>query len=147
MAVRLMEPPPERTFGAGMDTIELLRSVLFLRPLSDDDLESLAARVHEVTFAAGTRFITEGHVEDDAYVIAAGSADVSVRGRRVRRISRGDVVGEMAALVSKPRSASVTATTELRVVVLTGQFLRDLLRDHPNVAAVLSREISSRASG
>jgi CRP-like cAMP-binding protein len=130
-----------------MDKIELLRSVLFLRPLPDDVLEAIAGSVHEVTFAPGTRFITEGHVEDDAYLIADGTAEISLRGARVRGISRGDVVGEMAAIARRPRSASVTAVTQVRVLTFTGEFLRDLLRDHPNVAAVLSREMSSRGSG
>ncbi len=128
----------------GMDKAELLRSVSFLKPLSDDTLESLAADIHEVVFAPGTRFITEGQVEDDAYVIADGSAEVSVRGRRVRRIAQGEVVGEMAAVATDRRTASVTATTQVRALVLTGAFLRDLMQKHPNVAAVLAREMSLR---
>jgi CRP/FNR family transcriptional regulator, cyclic AMP receptor protein len=128
-----------------MDRVKLLRSVLFLRPLSDDVLESIASAVHAVTFAPGTRFITEGQMEDDAYLIADGEAEVSVRNGRIRTLTSGEMVGEMAAIASRPRTASVTALTTVTALVLTGEFLRDLMRENPNVAAVIAREMSSRA--
>ena len=127
------------------DHIELLRTVLFFKPLADDVLEEIAERVHEVTFAPGTRFITERSMDDDAFILVDGEAEVSLNGRRVRTLGRGDVVGEMAAVAARPRTASVTALTKVRAIVLTGQFLRGLMREHPNVAAVLAREMSSRA--
>jgi CRP-like cAMP-binding protein len=123
---------------------ELLRSVVFFKPLSDDVLDQVAGEIHQVTFAPGTRFITEGQMDDDAFVIVDGEAEVSVRGSRIRSLGAGDVVGEMAAVAGRPRSASVTATTELRALVLTAPYLRDLMREHPGVAAVLSREMSFR---
>jgi CRP/FNR family cyclic AMP-dependent transcriptional regulator len=125
--------------------VGLLRSVPFLKPLDDVALGEVTERLHEVTFAPGTRFITEGSMDDEAFVIVDGEAEVSLHGRRVRTLDRGQIVGEMAAVASRPRTASVTALTEVRAIVLTGEFLRGLMREHPNVAAVLAREMSARA--
>jgi CRP-like cAMP-binding protein len=50
----------------------------------------------------------------------------------------------MAAVSARPRTASVTATSNVRAYVLTGPYLRDLMREHPNMAAVLSREMAFR---
>ena len=127
-----------------MTKIELLRSVVFFRPLADDVLETIAAAIHEVTFAPGTRFITEGQVDDEAFLIVEGEAEVSTHRSRIRTIGAGQIVGEMAAVSSRPRTASVTATSHVHAYVLTGPYLRDLMREHPNMAAVLSREMAFR---
>ena len=108
---------------------------------------ALAEKIHVVTFAPGTRFITEGQMDDDAYLIADGVAEVSVRNGRIRTLTSSEMVGEIAAIASRPRTASVTALTSVTALVFTGEFLRDLMRDNPNVAAVIAREMSSRTSG
>ena len=81
-----------------MTKIELLRSVVFFRPLDDDVLETIAEAIHEVTFAPGTRFITEGQVDDEAFLIVEGEAEVSTHRSRIRTIGAGQIVGEMAAV-------------------------------------------------
>jgi CRP/FNR family transcriptional regulator, cyclic AMP receptor protein len=134
-----------RTVSEGdMGKIDLLRGVVFFKPLDDDVLETIAEAIHEVTFAPGTRFITQGQVDDAAFLIVDGQAEVSTHSRRIRTLGPGSIVGEMAAVSSRPRTASVTATSEVRAYVLTGAYLRDLMRDHPNMAAVLSREMAFR---
>jgi CRP-like cAMP-binding protein len=127
-----------------MTKVDLLRTVVFFKPLSDDVLTTIADAIHEVNFAPGTRFITEGQVDDEAFLIVEGQAEVTTHGRRLRTLGPGAIVGEMAAVSSRPRTASVTATSEVHAYVLTGAYLRDLMRDHPNMAAVLSREMAFR---
>lgn len=125
--------------------IELLRSVPFLKPLADDVLAQVAEELHEASFVPGTRFITQGSMDDEAFILVDGEAEVSLNGRPIRTLRRADVVGEVAAAMARPRTASVTALTTVRAIILTGEFLRGLMREHPNVAAVLAREMSSRA--
>jgi CRP/FNR family cyclic AMP-dependent transcriptional regulator len=128
----------------GMTKVDLLRTVVFFKPLSEDVLTTIAEAIHEVQFAPGTRFITEGQVDDEAFLIVDGQAEVTIRSRYIRTIQPGQIVGEMAAVSSRPRSASVTATSNVHAYVLTGPYLRDLMREHPNMAAVLSREMAFR---
>lgn len=127
-----------------MSKVELLRTVVFFKPLDDHVLETIAEAIHEVTFAPGTRFITEGQIDDEAFLIVEGEAEVTIRSRYIRTIRPGQIVGEMAAVSSRPRSASVTAISKVYAYVLTGPYLRDLMREHPNMAAVLSREMAFR---
>ena len=130
-----------------MTVVELLRSVAVFTPLDDDVLEALAEESRRVTFAPGTRFITEGQMDDDAYLIVSGEADVSVRGRPVGRRGPGDVIGEVAAVTARPRTASVTAVTAVEVLVLTRGVLRGLMQRFPNFASVMARAMSQLASG
>ena len=130
-----------------MTVIELLRSVAVFKPLDDDVLEALAADARQVTFPTGTRFITEGQMDDDAYLIVSGEAEVSVRKRSVGRRGPGDVIGEVAAVTARPRTASVTATTTVEALVITREVMRGLMRRFPNFASVMARAMSQLSSG
>src|SRR5687768_17512886 len=94
-----------------MTEVELLRGVAVFKPLDDEVLQALADSARRVTFQPGTRFITEGQMDDDAYLIIRGEAEVSVRGRLVAKRGPGDMIGEVSAVTARPRTASVTATT------------------------------------
>jgi CRP-like cAMP-binding protein len=52
------------------------------------------------------------------------------------------VIGEVAAVTARPRTASVTATTEVQALVLTREVLRGLMRRFPNFASVMARAMS-----
>src|ERR671914_1733331 len=109
-----------------MTEVELLRSVAMFKPLDADVLRALVEAARRVRFTPGTRFITEGQIDDDAYLIIEGEALVSVRGRVIAKREAGDVIGEVAAVTARPRTASVTATTSVQALVLTPEVLRDL---------------------
>ena len=59
-------------------------------------------------------------------------------------VTTGDVVGELAVLSGHPRNATVTAETELRVLVLTHRGLNQLLDDIPGLAKHMLYEVTSR---
>jgi CRP-like cAMP-binding protein len=126
------------------DKIEIFRRLPYFTTLDETVLERIAEASHEIRFPSGTRFITEGQLDDDVFFIVTGTAEVVHRGRRLRTLSAGDVVGEMAATTFGTRTATVTATTDVAALVLTGEFLRDVMQAFPKVAAVLSREMSFR---
>jgi CRP-like cAMP-binding protein len=130
-----------------MTVVELLRGVPVFRPVDDDVLQAIADEARRVTFSPGTRFITEGQMDDDAYLIVSGEAEVSVRNRAVARRGPGDMIGEVAAVTARARTASVTARTSVDALVLTPEVLRDMMRRFPNFAAVMTRAMSQLASG
>ena len=127
--------------------VELLRGVAVFKPLDDDVLQALAEEARRVRFAPGTRFITEGQIDDDAYLIVSGEAEVSLRGRVLLKRGPGDMIGEVAAVTARPRTASVTAKTAVQAIVLTPEVLRGLMRRFPSFAAVMSRAMSQLESG
>jgi CRP-like cAMP-binding protein len=76
-------------------------------------LERLAIEAVEVRVAAGSRVVTEGEPGETFYVIARGTAAVTREGLPIRELGPGSWFGELALLDDSPRSATVTAQTDL----------------------------------
>jgi hypothetical protein len=93
--------------------LALLRGVPMLRLLPLTVLEQVASDLTAVQFGAGAEVIRQGEVGDRFYIVAEGTADVSVDGRLVRRLQAGESYGEIALLRDVPRTASVTASGDL----------------------------------
>ena len=74
---------------------------------------------------AGTAVFSEGDAGDGYYIVRQGEAEVASGGAVLRRLSRGDGFGELALLFGRPRSATVTAVTDL---VLAGLARNDFAR-------------------
>jgi len=107
-------------------------------------------------FRAGERVVTEGERGDAAYIIEAGHLDVfkNIQGEQVlvRRLGPGDVFGETAVLTGEARTASVIATEDSTLKVITGDSLNRELDRNPWLAAfvrslaMLFRETDGRLS-
>jgi MFS family permease len=98
--------------------LALLRGVPMLRLLPLTVLEQVASDLTAVHVAAGAEVIRQGEVGDRFYIVAEGTADVSVDGRQVRRLQAGESYGEIALLRDVPRTASVTASGDLVTFML-----------------------------
>ena len=96
----------------------LLRALPMFAPLPVAAIENLALRVEIEHHDSGTKVIAQGDVGDRFYVIAEGEVEVHEDGvlRRVER--RGECFGEIALLRDVTRTATVTATTPLRLLSL-----------------------------
>jgi CRP-like cAMP-binding protein len=105
----------------------MLRGLSLFAGLSDAELRRVDALTCEIEVLPGTVLIKQGQVGREVFIVAAGIADVSIDRRNVARVGPGEPLGEMALLEGAPRSATVTALTPMRVLVLDpGQFA-DLL--------------------
>lgn len=98
-----------------VDVLELLRGVPALALLPARLLDRLALDSEPVAAAAGERVVVEGEAGDRFYVIAEGESRVDIGGSTVRRLGPGGWFGELALLRDVPRTATVTAVTELRL--------------------------------
>ena len=104
--------------GVPADVLALLREVPILGVLAPRLVERLARDALLVRAPAGSVVVAEGEVGDRFYVVADGEAAVTIAGREVRRIGPGGWFGELALLDDAPRSATVSAVTDLSLQAL-----------------------------
>ena len=97
-------------------------------------LAALAQRASEVEVPAGTLVIVEGAVEQHLYAVVRGQVRVHRGERTLTTLGAGSTVGELAALVPEPRSASVTALEPTTLLRIDRPVLEELLADRPALA-------------
>lgn len=124
--------------------VELLRSVPLFRLCTDKEFGDIAKLADEGSFAAGDVLTTEGTPGHECFIISSGRATVTLRGERLGELGPGNAVGEMALLDRSPRSATVTALTDMEVFVLEPRSFGDLIERHPSVAKLMLAELARR---
>lgn len=97
-------------------------------------LAALARRASEVEVAAGTLVISEGAVEEHMYAVVSGRLRVHHGEHSITVLGAGSTVGELAALVPEPRTASVTALEPTTLLRIDRPLLEELLADRPALA-------------
>jgi CRP-like cAMP-binding protein len=115
-----------------MSTVaEVLGRVPLFKMLPAKEVAKLAKEVTERTFPPGTVLTDQAEMGAIFTVIADGRATVSVKGKPVRALGPGDFFGEMALIDRDLRSATVTADTDLRALMLTQWVFRPFAMNHP----------------
>jgi CRP/FNR family cyclic AMP-dependent transcriptional regulator len=113
--------------------IELLRRVPLFERCSKSELQRIAALADEVNLPAGRDLIREGERGQEFVVLVEGRAEVKRKGRRVRELSDGDFMGEIALVADVPRTATVTTQTPVDILLMTARDFRTLMRDVPSL--------------
>jgi CRP-like cAMP-binding protein len=125
--------------------IDELRQVEILSGLKDSDLASLAADLVERRVAAGDPIVGEGTGGVAFFFILDGETSVTVGGEEVATLKRGDYVGELALLdPDGPRTATVTAKTDVVLAAMTAWQFRPFVVAHPEVAWTLLQRLARR---
>jgi CRP/FNR family cyclic AMP-dependent transcriptional regulator len=96
----------------------LLAQVPLFSACSKKELQALARRAEERTVKAGEVLVREGAAGDAFYVIVSGDAEVERHGTVVATIGAGAFFGDLALLDRAPRNATVTAKTDMELIVL-----------------------------
>jgi CRP/FNR family transcriptional regulator, cyclic AMP receptor protein len=126
---------------------EFLASVPLFAHCNARQLDHVIKVVDEVVIPAGTAFVKEGHIGREMFIIIEGTAEVTRDGRSLAKLGPNDFVGELAVLRRSPRNATVTATTDLTVLVLTANAVEPLLDDIPGLAKALLLAVVGRVDG
>jgi Cyclic nucleotide-binding domain len=121
--------------------ISLLRSLPLFAPLGAPALEALARALEPVGAPAGTAVVRKGEPGDRFYAVADGRLEVSRDGRILRRLGRGEGFGEIALLEDIPRTADVTAVTDVRLYALRKTDFLPAVTGHPASAAEAERVV------
>ena len=113
------------------ERVEVLAAVPFFRGFSQEDLHRVVDLSDEVHLPAGSVVVDQGDPGTDCYVIVDGTASVYVRGEHVASSGPGSMVGEMALVDHRPRTATVRATTPMRLLAFDAARFRRLLDEMP----------------
>jgi CRP/FNR family cyclic AMP-dependent transcriptional regulator len=112
--------------------------------LPEAELAAIAEAASEVDVGEGETLATEGDFGHAMYVIESGTAEVRLDGKPPRTLGPGDVFGEIAAIASGRRTASVVATSPMRLIALFKRDLWALERNAPEATERLRALIDER---
>ena len=124
--------------------MDRLSKVQLFSACSARDLERVAALTNEIEVPAGKVLMREGEPGHECFVIVSGSAKAELPGGESRTMSDGEVFGELALLDQAPRSATVTAETDMSLLVLNSREFSTLMDDHPSVRRNVLAAVASR---
>src|SRR5437588_796273 len=123
---------------------ELLAGVDLFRGLSKKELRAIAAMAKEMQFDEGQRVVAEGEEGGRFHLILEGKAKVTVGGRTRNTLGPGDYFGEISLIDGGPRSATVTAETDMVCYGLTFWEFRPLVERNSAIAWKLLQALAKR---
>jgi CRP/FNR family cyclic AMP-dependent transcriptional regulator len=126
-----------------MDTTQLKRIPLFAGA-SDEELGNVAAFANAKEVAEGTEVVSEGGFSRELLAIEDGTAEVTREGGHIADLGPGDVFGEAGMLDDDMRSATVTATSRLKLISLGHFEVKRLKKDAPGVYASIEQLVEER---
>jgi CRP/FNR family transcriptional regulator, cyclic AMP receptor protein len=122
----------------------LLSGVALFSPCAKHELKRIAALVDEIEAPKGKTLAREGEPGVEFFVVVKGTATATRRGRKVATIGPGSFFGELALLDQGPRAATVTADSDMQLLVLTSRAFSSLLDDVPSVSRRILRGMAER---
>jgi signal-transduction protein with cAMP-binding, CBS, and nucleotidyltransferase domain len=134
-------PPPAPDAPPPPDVVV---QVPFFAGLDPDDVHAISSMFKERRFAAGDTIAKEGAGGAAFFVIDSGEAVVTVHGREVATLTRGDHFGEVALIDDGARSATVTAKTDVVCFGLTYWEFRPLIQGNARLAWNLLEVFANR---
>ena len=123
-----------------------LKSVPLFSGLSDHDRQRVGLWTDEVEVPAGKQLVGEGELAYEFFVIVDGTAEVTQGGKSLAELGPNDFFGEIGLLESERRTATVTATSPLRAIVMFGPHFRHVEREMPELAQQIRSKIRERLS-
>ena len=129
--------------GASQVAGQLSRVPIF-SGCSQKEINVIAHAVKEVSHKAGTVIAREGEPGVGLFVLVDGTAKVTIGGATKSKLGPGDFFGEIALLDGGPRTATVTATSDVQLLGLTEWVFRGLLTQHPSIAVKTLQALAGR---
>ena len=126
------------------EVVTRLSQVPMFNGCSQKDLQTIARVVKDIDHSAGTVIAREGEPGIGLFVIADGTAEVTIGGAKKASLGPGEFFGEIALLDGGPRTATVTATSDVKLLGLTEWVFRGLMQEHPTIAVKTLQAMAGR---
>lgn len=124
------------------DKVAHLRAVPLFAGCSLRELRAIAGIADELGFREGKVLCRQGDPGRELFILVEGTVRVERSGEEVNRLGPGDFLGEGALILSKPRNATITATSPIRALIITGTNFKRLLQED---AAISMRVLDTLA--
>jgi CRP/FNR family transcriptional regulator/CRP/FNR family cyclic AMP-dependent transcriptional regulator len=126
------------------EKIRHLEKVPILAECTQRQLRAVAALSKVVEMPAGSVLMRAGEPGDEFFMIIDGAAMVEISPRKRRRMGPGEFLGEMSLLDGEPRSATVRAETDIRLLVVVRRHFQGLLTEVPELTVKILGTLSRR---
>ena len=126
--------------------VELLKRVPLFSKLDKKELDDVAHIADEIDLPAGKEMATEGDRGREFFVLLKGEADVTRGGEKINTMKEGDFFGEIALVTKMPRTATVTATSDVDVLVITERAFDNLLKKSPTIGRGVAEALAERVA-
>jgi CRP-like cAMP-binding protein len=126
--------------------VELIRKIPLFSKLSKKGLEAVARIADELDLPAGKVMAQQGDRGREFFVLLEGEADVTKSGQSINTMRDGDFFGEIALVTKMPRTATVSASTDVRVLVITERDFGALLKRSPEVGRGVAEALAERVA-
>lgn len=124
--------------------VDLLGKVPLFSECSQKELSKIASLADEIEVDEGAVLTKEGMPGRECFVVSEGSAKATLRGKKLASYGPGDVFGEMSLLDNEPRSATITADSDMILFVVDSRSFWGLCEQAPNVTRKIMKSISQR---
>lgn len=124
--------------------LDQLASIPLFSALSRKELQRVARASDEVTVKEGHELIRQGDVGREMFVIVEGTATVKRNGRKLGTASPGNAIGELSLLDKGPRTATVVADGECKVLVLGAREFAGVLDEVPGLTHKIMASLATR---
>ncbi len=127
--------------------VEILRRIPLFANVESAKLKLMCFASERITYKSGQSLFEQGDVGDAAFIIIEGAADVIVTRDAplvVAQVGKDDIVGEIAILVDIPRTATVTATSDLTTLKITKDLFFRMITDFPEMGVEIMRVLAQR---
>ena len=126
------------------EKLDLLRRIPLFAGFDRQHVERLGMLTEEVDVPAGKVLIRQGELGDDLMVIYSGLVSVERDGAKVNTLGPGAFFGEIALLQRGPRTATVTAETACRLLVINHRDFHAVMDEFPDIAARVLLTLAQR---
>jgi CRP/FNR family transcriptional regulator, cyclic AMP receptor protein len=140
------------TSASAHEAARLLRAPTALAQLTEDEALVVVGFMRPKRFRSGTTIIRQGDAADTGFMVLVLEGEITVETVIARRLDPatvnvlgpGSLIGEMALVDGAARSASCTASTDVKCAVLTREALEALITEQPTTAAKLMTAVAQR---
>ena len=124
--------------------IDRIRQVPFFSEASKKSLEHVAGVAEELDVPAGRVLIEQSRRHHEVFIIQSGTAEVQIDGETVGEVGEGEMLGEVAMLCEGPATATVKATTDMQLLLISYAHVDAVLEENPQMVRSIASTLAAR---